>query len=145
MEKLVSKVEKDIDVKVERFDIMRNRMARILYEQIDSIDNTHELPLLYNRESRQTIYGKAEEARVRAWAKGRFLPSLKSEEEIDETTMQDDEYGYYDDGLTPLERQGRERMERRMEDGAKKGKEESGTDRKKEGEEGVSGKEEENP
>ena len=48
-------------------------MARNLYEKIDEIRFQGKIPLLYHRESLQSIYGSQPKSRVRAWAKGRWL------------------------------------------------------------------------
>merc|ERR1712176_693961 len=79
MEKIVADVEKELDVTVQRFDVLRDRFARRLYEKIDEIEYVGDTPLLYHRESRQSIYGMDDKSRVRAWAKGRWLtPIVKS-------------------------------------------------------------------
>ena len=73
MEKIISSIEKETKTIVQRFDILRDRFARNLYEKIDEIQFVGKVPLLYHRESRQTIYGLDSKARVKAWAKGRWL------------------------------------------------------------------------
>jgi len=83
MESVVESIERDLNVRVQRFDIVRDRWARILYDKLDE-SNTQRMPLLYHRESRQSIYGPVDTNRVRAWAKGRWLsanyrPTLPTE------------------------------------------------------------------
>lgn len=122
MEKIVRKVEKELNVKVERLDILRDRFARNLYEKIDEVEFKGKVPLLYHRESLQSIYGLDTKERVRAWAKGRWLPSKMSgidgkgsgsdqflpdeQEEEGELFMEED--------LSELQQLGRERMMERM-------------------------------
>jgi len=77
MEKIVSDVEKEMNVKVQRFDVLRDRMSRKLYEKIvegEIGDRTNMFPLLYHRESRQKVFGLTDAERVKSWAKGRWLP-----------------------------------------------------------------------
>lgn len=121
MEKIVSEVEKDLGVKVERFDILRDRFARNLYEKIDEIEFVGDVPLLYHRESRQSIYGTDDKVRVKAWAKGRWLAPKENDDSVssvsgdgmtedfipDEEEMMDD--------LTELQQEGRNKMIERME------------------------------
>jgi len=126
MEKIISSVEKDLNVEVERFDVLRDRFARSLYQKIDEIEFVGEVPLLYHRESRQSIYGIDDKARVKAWAMGRWLTpkdedtnvgkkermgSLKEDEE------QNEEDEMRDDGLTQLQKKGREKMLQRRNEG----------------------------
>ena len=120
MEKIVTTVEKELNTKVQRLDILRDRFARNLYEKIDEIEFKGTLPLLYHRESRQSIYGLDSKARVRAWAKGRWLSSKMTG--IDERGSGSDEFvgdgeegEFMEDGLTELQQLGRERMLERME------------------------------
>mmetsp|Transcript_1712 Transcript_1712/g.2461 ORF Transcript_1712/g.2461 Transcript_1712/m.2461 type:complete len:224 (+) Transcript_1712:112-783(+) len=144
MEKIVSKIEKELNMKVERFDVLRDRMARILYEKIDEETGFNgRAPLLYHRESRQTIYGLSNVARVRAWAKGRwlpkdfeggadlgsgrgsgvkFLPSQSDDFDEDvENGLTEEEYAMMEDeGLSELQLRGKEMIKRRMQNGGKK-------------------------
>jgi hypothetical protein len=114
MEKVISSVEKELNTKVQRYDILRDRFARNLYEKIDEIKFVGKVPLLYHRESRQTVYGLETESRVKAWAKGRWLsPKMADErgslskrkfvpdeeEEIDGYDEQD----YMEEDLTELQ------------------------------------------
>mmetsp|Transcript_8560 Transcript_8560/g.11807 ORF Transcript_8560/g.11807 Transcript_8560/m.11807 type:complete len:164 (-) Transcript_8560:208-699(-) len=77
MEKIVSAVEKEMNVKVQRFDVLRDRMSRKLYEKIiegEIGDRERMFPMLYHRESRQKVFGLSDPERVKSWAKGRWLP-----------------------------------------------------------------------
>lgn len=135
MEKVVRKIEKDLNVRVERMDIARDRAAERLYNLL----SPQLPPLLYHRESKQMIQLKVnpdEEKpnlridvdRVRAWAKGRFLaplpvaadraggsPKLFATEEagIDQEDLMDA-------GMTPLQRKGKEAIKQRTEERAKR-------------------------
>lgn len=92
MEKIISSVEKEMKVKVQRFDILRDRFARNLYEKIDEIQFVGKVPLLYHRESRQTVYGLDTKSRVRAWAKGRWLsPKMVDERGTTKKFIPDEE------------------------------------------------------
>lgn len=82
MDKIVSEVEQELDVRVERLDIGRDSAAQATMQLLTS----KQPPFLYHRESCQVVHGSSmpgkdgskppgiEKARVRAWAKGRFLP-----------------------------------------------------------------------
>ena len=72
MEGVVSSVERELNVRAQRFDVVRDRTARILFDKIDS-SGKQIMPMLYNRESRQIVRGPVDGNRVRAWAKGRWL------------------------------------------------------------------------
>lgn len=80
MESMVSEVEQELGVRVERLDVMRDPAAKATMSLLTAQNGP---PFLYHRESCQTIsggkMGEAEpevvdKARVRAWAKGRYLP-----------------------------------------------------------------------
>jgi hypothetical protein len=82
MDKVVTEVEKDLGVHVERLDIVRDPTAEALMVVLTQRNP----PYLYNRESCQVVYvppaGKQaaqpiDKTRVLAWAKGRFLPSQR--------------------------------------------------------------------
>eukprot|EP00566_Odontella_aurita_P037014 CAMPEP_0113594468 /NCGR_PEP_ID=MMETSP0015_2-20120614/39103_1 /TAXON_ID=2838 /ORGANISM="Odontella" /LENGTH=132 /DNA_ID=CAMNT_0000501487 /DNA_START=379 /DNA_END=777 /DNA_ORIENTATION=- /assembly_acc=CAM_ASM_000160 len=132
MESVITDIEKELGVKVERFDIVRDRWARILYDRIDSAGK-QQAPLLYHRESRQIVYGPTDKNRVRAWAKGRWLsanyrPTLPAEmftveddgaegsggDVGEEDLVEDDSH------LSPRQKEGKESMKRRLEKGGKK-------------------------
>ena len=85
MEKTVKEVEKDLGVKVERLDILRDPSA----EATLALLTQRTPPFLYNRESCQVVHvapagGEADvpividKSRVRAWAKGRLLQAPKA-------------------------------------------------------------------
>lgn len=117
MEKVVKCVEKDLGVKVERLDILRDRFARNLYEKVDEIEFEGKIPLLYHRESRQSIYGLDSMERVRAWAQGRWLtpkPSNDSRKFL-ATEEEGEEEMYMEQEMTELQQLGREKMLERME------------------------------
>jgi hypothetical protein len=95
MESIVRDVERELDVRVERLDVTRDPTAEATLTLITA---QHGPPFLYHRESLQIIYGKDafadatsrrnkqkkqeeplfDKARVKAWAKGRYLPSPRS-------------------------------------------------------------------
>jgi hypothetical protein len=124
MDRIGRSVEKELDVKVKRLDILRDRFARNLYEKIDEVEFRGKVPLLYHRESLQSIYGLDTKERVRAWAKGRWLPSKLSgidgkgsgsgeflpdeQEEQGELLMEED--------LSELQQLGREKMLERLDE-----------------------------
>jgi hypothetical protein len=117
MEKVVRRVEKDLGVVVERLDILRDPASEAVLNAILSPQGASVTPpLLYHRESRQTIHvpppmttaksasGNAGDAsakaaaaskrtipidpdRVRAWAKGRYLAPSKAETMTGTATM----------------------------------------------------------
>ena len=112
MEKIISSVEKELNTKVQRYDILRDRFARNLYEKIDEIEFVGKVPLLYHRESRQTVYGLDTKSRVRAWAKGRWLsPKMADERGSSKKFVPDDDSegvdgqfdGYGEEELTELQ------------------------------------------
>eukprot|EP00979_Chaetoceros_neogracilis_P017839 scaffold10291_cov293-Chaetoceros_neogracile.AAC.10 len=122
MEKVVKQVEKELNVKVERMDILRDRFARNLYEKVDEIEFKGKVPLLYHRESRQSIYGLETKARVQAWAKGRWLsPKVTGTDgrgSGSEGFLADEEdqaQGEFEEDLTELQRAGKDAMLERME------------------------------
>lgn len=90
MESVVSEVERELGVRVERLDIARDPAAQATMQLLT---NQQGPPFLYHRESCQIVTGTAAQARasqkkgaaeakpagidksrVRAWAKGRYLP-----------------------------------------------------------------------
>lgn len=128
VEQMVSEVEKELGIKVERFDVMRDRNARLLYDKLD-VQSKQQLPLLYHRESRQSVFGLTDKNRVRAWAKGRWLsadykPTLPAEfysieEEDAEGLGNEDEIMIEEEELTPLQKKGKEAMRERLESDAR--------------------------
>jgi hypothetical protein len=91
MEKVVSQVERELGVRVERLDVARDPSAQAT---LAVLTQQYGPPYLYHRESLQTIHVRRDDmsgkqkkeeaaslmgsvidkARVRAWAKGRYLP-----------------------------------------------------------------------
>mmetsp|Transcript_14675 Transcript_14675/g.17864 ORF Transcript_14675/g.17864 Transcript_14675/m.17864 type:complete len:175 (-) Transcript_14675:26-550(-) len=120
MEKIISSVEKELKVKVQRFDILRDRFARNLFEKVDQVDFVGKIPLLYHRESRQTLYGLDAKSRVRAWAKGRWLSPKMADERgaskkfVADEEEQQEEMEFIEDDLTELQQLGREKIMERM-------------------------------
>lgn len=90
MEKTVRDVEKELGVRVERLDILRDPKSEALLALLTQ----RTPPFLYHRESCQVVHvapgegsassaksasvSKIDKARVRAWAKGRLLQAKKS-------------------------------------------------------------------
>ncbi|KAL3809970.1 hypothetical protein ACHAXA_007746 [Cyclostephanos tholiformis] len=135
MEGVVKAVEKDLGVRVERLDIMRDRAARKLYEKLVEGDLRSPFPLLYHRESLQRVYGVADIDLVRSWSKGRLLPDRgndadgetisvlggSEDDPPEEMEMDMEELEMEMDAeLTPVQRRGKEAMKRRMEEGRRK-------------------------
>eukprot|EP00558_Chaetoceros_sp_UNC1202_P004510 CAMPEP_0197233006 /NCGR_PEP_ID=MMETSP1429-20130617/1183_1 /TAXON_ID=49237 /ORGANISM="Chaetoceros sp., Strain UNC1202" /LENGTH=177 /DNA_ID=CAMNT_0042691177 /DNA_START=95 /DNA_END=628 /DNA_ORIENTATION=+ len=126
MEKVVKSVEKELNTKVQRLDILKDRFARNLYEKIDEIEFRGKVPLLYHRESRQSIYGLDTKERVKAWAKGRWLSTKNISVDArgtkgegadfvpDEDEQQQAEF--MEEDLTELQQLGKEKMLERLED-----------------------------
>jgi hypothetical protein len=136
MEECVSQVEKELGVRVERVDIARDPSAEAALAMLTQ----RTPPFLYNRESCQVVSTSArpgekidpnmavaiDEDRVRAWAKGRFLPPKKSGAKIgapvvltqDDKGMDQDEL-LEDMSMTPEQRKGKEAIKERTEKKAK--------------------------
>eukprot|EP00980_Cylindrotheca_fusiformis_P002115 scaffold473_cov132-Cylindrotheca_fusiformis.AAC.20 len=130
MEKVVSQVERELGVRVERFDILRDPAA----EATLSVLTSRRPPFLYNRESCQVVSVPGSDGtkaasssvtidkeRVRAWAKGRFLApkSAKSrapkvfaqkENSIDQKELLEDM------SLTPEQKSGKEAIKKRTQE-----------------------------
>lgn len=110
MEKIITSIEKELKTPIQRYDIVRDRFARNLYEKIDEIQFVGKVPLLYHRESRQTVYGLDTKARVRAWAKGRWLSPKMADERsggsnkfVPDEEEDDQMDSFVEDGLTELQ------------------------------------------
>ena len=89
MESIVSEVEAELGVRVERLDIARDPAAQATMQLLTSQQGP---PFLYHRESCQVVTGTPQtrgkdgaaeakpagidKSRVRAWAKGRYLPPV---------------------------------------------------------------------
>uniref|UniRef100_A0A7S3P8G2 Uncharacterized protein n=1 Tax=Amphora coffeiformis TaxID=265554 RepID=A0A7S3P8G2_9STRA len=133
VEKAVRDVEKELGVRVERLDILRNPTA----EAAMSLLTNKSPPFLYHRESCQTVHippatGEASAAsvvptyvdkdRLRAWATGRYLSPQVGKAKVkppqvisqDGTAMEQDEL-LEDLSLTPLQRKGKEAIKERTE------------------------------
>jgi hypothetical protein len=148
MEKIVSQVESELGVRVERLDIARDPAA----EATLNLLTQHGPPFLYHRESLQTVHvrelvgaskkkkknnddnnaataastSKIDKDRVRAWAKGRYLPppgvkfgmpSSKNAPIVvaqeDKSIDQDELEAMKDASLTPMQLKGKEAMKER--------------------------------
>ena len=132
MEKIVSEVEKEVGVRVERMDVVRDAKAKALLNVLTSKD----LPYLYNRETLQTIWVGDREAidktRVRAWAKGRLVTSFSmnapkssgnkpmvvsgSSNAMDQDQLQDE---ILDSTLGPLQKKGKDAIKKKTAEKAK--------------------------
>uniref|UniRef100_A0A7S0YB03 Thioredoxin domain-containing protein n=1 Tax=Pseudo-nitzschia delicatissima TaxID=44447 RepID=A0A7S0YB03_9STRA len=91
MDRIVSEVEQELGVRVERLDIARDPAAQATMQLLTSQQGP---PFLYHRESCQIVTGTPQpktnsrnaapeakpagidKSRVRAWAKGRYLPPV---------------------------------------------------------------------
>lgn len=139
MEACLQQVEQELNVRVERLDIVRQPAAQAVLATLAQQSNP---PFLFHRESCQTIHVQGTAAgesnnnnnmpvrinhnRVRAWAKGRYLPSsegrilagnkvanpnLVLQQDENSAMSQDEllEVGM----LTPTQRQGKEAIQQR--------------------------------
>jgi hypothetical protein len=142
MEKVISEVEKELGVRVERVDVLRDPPSQALLTLVTN----QEPPLLYHRESCQRVSVRRPKAsadenkspvvtidkeQVRAWAKGRFV-SAKKEPLVDSATargpspvvvsQKGDEIDTVDPelldemNLSPLQRKGKEAIKERTEE-----------------------------
>lgn len=143
LEKVVSQVEKDLGVRVERLDVLRDPAAEATLHML----SRRPPPLLYHRESCQTVHVPIvdpdkrgadsstpaapviDKARVRAWAKGRFLAppgvklgQVKSKAPVlitkDDNALDQEEL-MKDATLTPVQLKGKEAMKARTAEKAK--------------------------
>lgn len=138
MESVVSEVERELGVRVERLDIARDSAAQSTMQLLTSQQGP---PFLYHRESCQVVHGTSsqranqkneeseggiDKARVRAWAKGRYLPppgvklgvsSKKSNKApiviSQEDNALDQEELIKESSLTPEQLEGKRAMEER--------------------------------
>ncbi|KAL3917440.1 MAG: hypothetical protein SGILL_004713, partial [Bacillariaceae sp.] len=150
MEKVVSQVERELGIRVERLDVARDPSAQAT---LALLTQQYGPPYLYNRESLQTVHVRRDDmsetqkkeddedknasmgggpfidkARVRAWAKGRYLPppgvkfgmpaaSGKAPVVVDkvDNAMDQDELteAMKDASLTPEQLEGKEAMKER--------------------------------
>lgn len=136
MDKIVSEVEKELKVKIQKYNVRKNVHHSALRQMIG--DNTGagggtSVPFLYHRESRQTIRGVASKEKVRAWAKGRWVESSltleeggddkkeKKEPPIDAMGIEDDEEPEGNDAFSLMEVKGKKAMrEKALEQSKKK-------------------------
>lgn len=132
MEKVVSQVEKELGVQVERLDILRDPTAEATMSSL----TTRRPPFLYNRESCQVVSvpvaenGKAQslaidEDRVRAWAKGRYLAPRSAKSRAPMVLAQKDnsidQKDLIEDAtLTPMQKSGKESIKKRTAEKAEK-------------------------
>ena len=129
MERTVQEVEKELGVRVERLDILRDPAA----EAAMALLTQRTPPFLYHRESCQIVTTVSPEgagkARVRAWAKGRLLQARRvgmlpsggtKKAKAPVVLSQEDnaisqEELLEDMALTPQQREGKKRMKERTE------------------------------
>lgn len=134
MDTCVSKVEKDLDVRVERLDVLRRPEA----EAVLTLLTTRTPPFLYHRESCQVVHvpkgGRVDPSRVKAWAKGRYLAPMASSGGVansnsqggppvvlsQESTAMDQDELLEDALLTPLQRKGKQAIRERTDERANK-------------------------
>ena len=136
LEERVKQVEKELDVQVERLDVVKDPPAQVLLELLASAP-----PLLYNRESCQVIrvtpkqQAPISKQRIVAWAKGRRLapvgnragapgkvkaPIVISQED---NALDQDELLQELNQLTPLQQEGKKAIQERTNKKASEGKE----------------------
>jgi len=121
VEKIVSQVEKELGVRVERLDVARDAAAEATLRVLTQ----RQPPFLYHRESCQTVYApNIDKARVRAWAKGRIITaqssSASSKAKAPIVVSQDDnaidQKDLIEDAtLSPMGLSGKEKMKERTE------------------------------
>ncbi|KAL3943637.1 MAG: hypothetical protein SGBAC_002305 [Bacillariaceae sp.] len=132
MEKVVSEVERELGVHVERLDVVRDPTAEAT---LSALTNRGP-PYLYNKESCQVVHvpqGRdgavirapvIDKARVRAWAKGRFLvpKSAKSGSMTvlaQKDNSQDQKDLVEDMSLTKMQKSGKEAIKQKTEEKSK--------------------------
>lgn len=129
MEKIVSEVERELGVHVERLDVARDSTA----EATMAILTQRRPPFLYHRESCQVVFAPGssdnkkmsapiDKNRVRAWAKGRIITSqsvsssAKSKAPVvvaQEDNSIDQKDLIEDATLSPMQKSGKEKMKER--------------------------------
>ena len=135
MEKVVSEVERELGVHVERLDVVRDPAAEATLAALTNRGP----PYLYNKESCQVISEQADDSgaikqtvidkdRVRAWAKGRFLipksakmGNMKVLSQKDNSLDQKDLVE--DMTLTKMQKSGKEAIKKRTEEKSKEKRE----------------------
>eukprot|EP00526_Cylindrotheca_closterium_P024065 CAMPEP_0113631000 /NCGR_PEP_ID=MMETSP0017_2-20120614/16110_1 /TAXON_ID=2856 /ORGANISM="Cylindrotheca closterium" /LENGTH=187 /DNA_ID=CAMNT_0000541493 /DNA_START=15 /DNA_END=578 /DNA_ORIENTATION=- /assembly_acc=CAM_ASM_000147 len=132
MEKVVSEVERELGVHVERLDVVRDPAAETT---LSALTNRGP-PYLYNKESCQVVHVPKSDAsavttnpvidkeRVRAWAKGRFLvPKSAKSGSMRVLSQQDnslDQKDLVEDmSLTDMQKSGKEAIKKRTEEKSK--------------------------
>jgi len=151
MERAVRDVERELGVRVERLDVLRDPSSEAA---LALLTQQKAPPFLYNRESCQTVHVPSrtgergdtggsstsssassriyvDKARVRAWAKGRYLPAISSAAQQQADAVQspvvlsrDEDKGVDQDellsleemddmALTPLQRKGKQAIKER--------------------------------
>lgn len=119
METMVSQVERELGVRVERLDAARDPAAEATLRTLTQ----RQPPFLYHRESCQTVdASNMDKARVRAWAKGRIITSqssaasAKSKAPVvvaQEDNSMDQKDLIEDATLSPMQKSGKEKMKER--------------------------------
>ena len=135
MDQKVKEVEKELGVRVERLDILRDPSA----EAVLRLLTKRTPPFLYNRESCQVVHmtprkGESEKDmpivvdkdRITAWAKGRYLPAQRDISKVKTPVVLSQEDNAIDQAdlledmaLTPLQRKGKQAIRERTEEKAK--------------------------
>lgn len=129
MEEVVSEVERELGVHVERLDVVRDATA----ESTMALLTQRRPPFLYHRESLQTVSvpessdkragPPIDKNRVRAWAKGRIPtkqspsgPKSKAPVVVTQEDNAIDQKDLVEDAtLSPMQRSGKEKMKERTE------------------------------
>lgn len=138
VENVICQVEKELGVRVERMDILRDPPSQALMALLTSQDP----PFLYNRESCQKISFQAPKSgsderrksapidknRIRAWAKGRYVPASRappsSASGPPPVIVSQEDPGQVDDEaldemmLSPLQKKGKEAIRERTKGGS---------------------------
>jgi hypothetical protein len=130
--KCLNQVEEELDVRVERLDVLRRPEA----EAVLTLLTTRTPPFLYHRESCQVVHvpkgGRVDPSRIRAWAKGRYLAPVASSSASSnsqggppivlsqESTAIDQDELLEDALLTPLQRKGKQAIRERTDERASK-------------------------
>lgn len=126
MEKVVSQVERELGVRVDRLDILKDPTAEATMSALTS----RRPPFLYNKESCQVVFvpgsdgAKAvapagiDKERVRAWAKGRFLAPRSAKSRAPKVLAQKDNSIDQKDlledmSLTEMQKSGKEAIKKR--------------------------------
>ena len=137
LEERVKQVEKELGVRVERLDVVKDPPAQVLLELLASAP-----PLLYNRESCQVIRvppkqqpASISKQRIVAWAKGRRLAPVSNRAGVpgkvkapivisqEDNALDQDELLQELNQLTPLQQEGKKAIQERTNKKASQGKE----------------------